>query len=79
MRRASVKADERNMTISAYTRLEQMRSEIESTHKISPQTKALSETAVKDADRILDEDEAENNAVIDRVNDLIEQATTRPH
>jgi hypothetical protein len=67
------------MTISAYTRLEQMRSEIESIHKISPQPQALSETAVKDADRIFDEDEAENNAVIDRVNDLIEQATTRPH
>jgi PDZ domain-containing secreted protein len=82
MRRASVKADENDMTISAYTRLEQMRSEIEAAHRIAAQSQVHAQAAIKHADHILEADDHisdESDDVIDRVNNLIEQAIPRPN
>jgi hypothetical protein len=82
MRRASVNADENAMTISAYTRLEQMRSEIEAAHKVAVETQERAEAATNNANRIRQPEAADPDTredVVDRVNALIEQAIPRPN
>jgi hypothetical protein len=75
------------MIISASTRLAQMRSEIEATYEMASQSHVQAQAAIDKANELLDADlfdptddkGKDNDDVIGRVNDLIEQAFRRPH
>jgi hypothetical protein len=85
MRRALAKADENDMIISAYTRLSQMRSEIEETYKIASESHIQAQAAIEKAHEILDADlfrqadepDEKTDDVISRVNSFIDEAL--PH
>jgi hypothetical protein len=85
MRRALAKANENDMIISAYTRLAQMRSEIEATHEMASHSHVQAQVAIEKAHEILDdnlfrqnnEPDEKINDTISRVNSFIDEAL--PH